>query len=118
MSESNEACLFCKISSGEIPATKIYEDEKVVAFEDINPQAPTHFLVIPRKHISSMDDLKDGDQATIGEAFVCAAAIARARGLAESGYRTVINCGEGAGQTVFHLHIHLLGGRRLGWPPG
>ena len=118
MSNAAERCLFCKIAAGEIPATKVYEDDNVVAFEDVNPQAPTHLLVIPRRHISSLDELEDGDQQTIGEVLVRAAAIARDRRLTDAGYRVVINCGEGAGQSVFHVHAHILSGRRLTWPPG
>ena len=118
MSNAAEGCLFCRIAAGEIPATKIYEDDNVVVFEDVNPQAPTHLLVIPRRHISSLDELKDGDQQMIGEVLVRAAAIARDQHLTEAGYRVVINCGEGAGQSVFHVHAHVLSGRRLNWPPG
>ena len=111
-------CLFCRIVSGEIPAKKVYEDDEVVAFLDINPQAPTHVLVIPRKHIASLDDLTEADAATVGTALVRVAKLARELRLNTDGYRTVINNGEAAGQTVFHIHIHLLGGRNFGWPPG
>lgn len=115
---ANEKCLFCRIAAGEIPATKVHEDADVIAFHDINPQAPTHVLVIPRHHIASLGALTDADVATIGTAMVKASRIARELHLEQDGYRMVINNGEGAGQTVFHIHIHLLGGRRLGWPPG
>ena len=114
----NDKCLFCRIVSGEIPAKKVHEDDDVVAFHDINPQAPTHVLVIPRKHIAMLNDLGDADAATIGTAIVRASEIARELRLNDDGYRIVVNNGEGAGQTVFHIHVHLLGGRRFGWPPG
>ena len=109
-------CLFCRIVSGEIPARIVAEDEHCVAFRDINPQAPVHVLVIPRVHVASLNDVADG--AVIGDMHRLAARIARSEGVAESGYRTVFNTNADAGQTVFHLHLHLLGGRRLGWPPG
>lgn len=115
---TNESCLFCRIADGAIPARKVHEDEDVVAFHDVNPQAPTHVLVIPRRHIASLDALTDADAATIGRTLVRAAAIARTLGLPEAGYRLVINTGAAAGQTVFHIHAHILGGRELGWPPG
>ena len=115
---SNDRCLFCRIASGEIPAKKLHEDPDVVAFHDINPQAPTHVLVIPRKHIPSLDDLTDADAATIGTTIVRATEIARELHLEQDGYRLVINNGEGAGQTVFHIHVHVLGGRKFRWPPG
>lgn len=118
MSNPSERCLFCKIAKGEIPAKKIFEDDDVVAFEDINPQAPTHFLVIPRRHIASLDELAAGDEAIVGRVIHSAANIARERHLERDGYRTVINCGEAAGQTVFHIHVHVLGGRPFHWPPG
>jgi histidine triad (HIT) family protein len=119
MPSSNEKCLFCRIAAGEIPAKKVHEDADVVAFHDIDPQAPTHVLVIPRKHIPSLDTLSDADAATVGMVLVRAAAIARDLRLPDDGgYRIVINTGEGAGQTVFHVHAHLLGGRGFGWPPG
>jgi histidine triad (HIT) family protein len=111
-------CLFCRIVSGEIPASKVYEDADVFAFSDINPQAPLHVLVIPRRHIATLNDLGDGDEAIIGKLVRTAAAIAAQNGFAERGYRTVFNCNAEAGQTVFHIHLHLLAGRRLGWPPG
>ena len=114
----NEKCLFCRIASGDIPARKVYEDTDFVAFQDINPQAPTHVLVIPRKHIPSLDDLTEGDAAIVGTALVRLSQIARDLHLNTDGYRAVINNGESAGQTVFHIHFHLLGGRNFGWPPG
>ncbi|NNE70298.1 MAG: histidine triad nucleotide-binding protein [Rhodothermales bacterium] len=109
--------LFQRIESGEIPSDIIYEDEHCFAFRDINPQAPTHVLVVPRKPIATLNDLVDEDAALVGQLFLAAKQIAADEGL-DDGYRTVFNCGEKAGQTVFHIHLHLLGGRRLGWPPG
>ncbi|HEX8172148.1 MAG TPA: histidine triad nucleotide-binding protein [Thermoanaerobaculia bacterium] len=114
----NDQCLFCRIAGGAIPAKKLHEDGDVVAFHDINPQAPTHVLVIPRKHIAALDDLTEADAQTIGTTIVRASQIARELHLPEDGYRLVINNGEAAGQTVFHIHVHILGGRRFGWPPG
>jgi histidine triad (HIT) family protein len=114
----NDKCLFCRIANGEITARKVYEDDDVVAFHDINPQAPTHVLVIPRKHIPTLDDLNEADAATVGTALVRTARIARELQLSSDGYRVVANNGEAAGQTVFHIHFHLLGGRNFGWPPG
>ena len=111
-------CLFCKILSGEIPAELVYESDTAVAFRDINPQAPTHVLVIPRKHISTINDIGEDDQAMIGSLFTAAKKIAEQEGIAEDGYRAVMNCNEGAGQSVFHIHLHVLGGRPMGWPPG
>jgi histidine triad (HIT) family protein len=111
-------CLFCKILAGAIPADIIFESEGSIAFRDINPQAPTHVLVIPRRHIATLNDLQPGDEDVIGDLFQSARSIAADEGLAEDGYRTVINCNQAAGQTVFHIHLHLLGGRALGWPPG
>lgn len=110
-------CLFCKIGRKEIPAKLLFEDGEVFAFEDINPQAPTHILICPRKHFASLDEATAGDQAVIGKMHLVAAQFARDRKLT-SGYRTVFNTGKGAGQTVFHLHLHLLGGRQFHWPPG
>ena len=112
------SCLFCRIASGEIPASTVYEDDEVLAFGDINPQAPLHVLVIPRRHIATLNDLNESDQALVGRLVRRAAAIAADKGFAERGYRTVFNCNADAGQTVFHIHLHLLAGRRLGWPPG
>ena len=111
-------CIFCKIVAGEIPSKKIYEDELAFAFRDINPQAPTHALIIPRPHIASLADAGESDEALLGHLLLVAARIARDEGLSEAGYRTVINTGAGAGQSVFHIHVHVIGGRRLAWPPG
>ena len=111
-------CIFCKIVAGVIPAAKIFEDERAVVFRDINPQAPTHALVIPRAHVASLNEAGEADEALLGHLLLVAARVAREEGLAESGYRTVINTGAGAGPTVFHLHVHHVGGRRLTWPPG
>jgi histidine triad (HIT) family protein len=115
---SSADCLFCKIVAGDIPAEIIYESESAIAFRDINPQAPTHVLIIPRQHIATINDLDDGDEATVGHLFKAAKEIAAAEGFADVGYRVVMNCNEAAGQTVFHIHLHLLGGRPLTWPPG
>ena len=110
--------LFVKIAAGEIPADIVYEDEDVVAFRDIGPQAPTHVLVIPRKPIPTINDLEPEDAELVGKLFLAAKKIAKAEGIADAGYRAVINCNAGAGQTVYHLHLHLLGGRPMHWPPG
>ena len=112
------ACLFCRIIAGEIPASKVYEDDRVIAFNDINPQAPMHVLVVPREHIETLNDLSPEHDALVGEITRRAAALAADRGYAVSGYRTVFNCRADAGQAVFHIHLHVLGGRKLGWPPG
>ena len=114
----SSACLFCRIISGEIPATKVYEDDRIVAFNDINPQAPTHVLVVPKRHIATLDELTGDDDALVGEVVRRAAALARERGLSAGGFRTVFNTNRDAGQTVFHIHLHLLGGRTMAWPPG
>jgi histidine triad (HIT) family protein len=111
-------CLFCKIVEGAIPAKKLYEDEHVIAFDDINPQARVHVLVIPKRHMVSLDDTQDSDAALLGQLMVVCAKMARERGIVESGYRVVANTGREAGQTVFHLHLHVLGGRSFSWPPG
>lgn len=111
-------CLFCRIIAGEIPADVVHTDDRSVAFRDINPQAPTHVLVIPREHIESLDDASARDEAMLGHLLRVAARVANQEGLSESGYRTVINTGAGAGQAVFHLHLHVLGGREFSWPPG
>ena len=113
-----EDCLFCKIVAGEIPADIVYENESVIAFRDISPQAPVHVLVIPRKHISTINDLDEEDRTLIGDMFLAAKEIAAQEGIDESGYRAVMNCNKGAGQSVFHIHLHVLGGRGLSWPPG
>ena len=112
------ACLFCRIVSGEIPASKVFEDDQLVAFNDINPQAPMHVLVVPRVHIDSLNELTADHDALVGAMARRGAAIAMERGYAKSGYRTVFNTQAGAGQTVFHLHLHVLGGRAFTWPPG
>jgi histidine triad (HIT) family protein len=110
-------CLFCRIIRGEMPAKKVYEDDDCYAFEDINPQAPTHVLVVPKKHIRGLKEAEPDDAQALGRCQLVAAEIARRRGI-EDGYRTVINVGPRAGQSVFHLHVHLMGGRTLHWPPG
>lgn len=109
-------CLFCKIIHGEIPSTKVAESDIAVAFRDVNPQAPTHVLVVPRRHVATLTDASDAK--LLGELLLFAKDIARREGIAESGYRVVVNTNAGAGQTVFHLHLHLLGGRPMRWPPG
>jgi histidine triad (HIT) family protein len=109
-------CLFCRIVRGDVPAKRVAESEDCVAFRDLNPQAPTHVLVSPREHIASLNTASN--PAIVGKLALLAAEIARAEGIADTGYRTVINTNADAGQTVFHLHLHLLGGRRMGWPPG
>jgi histidine triad (HIT) family protein len=111
-------CLFCKIIAGEVPGTIVYQDDRLVAFRDINPQAPMHVLVVPRRHIASLNDLSGGDDALVGEMIRRAAALAKEAGHSERGYRTVLNCNADAGQTVFHIHLHVLAGRTFGWPPG
>jgi histidine triad (HIT) family protein len=111
-------CLFCRILSGEIPATIVHQDDRLVAFKDINPQAPGHVLVIPRRHIASLNDLTAEDDALVGEMIRRGAALAGEMGFSERGYRTVFNTNADAGQTVFHIHLHVLGGRHLSWPPG
>ncbi|MGD8396996.1 MAG: histidine triad nucleotide-binding protein [Candidatus Eiseniibacteriota bacterium] len=111
-------CIFCRIAGGEVPSSRVHEDASVVAFDDLNPQAPVHVLVVPREHIATLNDLEAGHEALAGHMVLVARQIAAARGLAEPGYRLVWNCQEGAGQSVFHLHLHLLGGRRMRWPPG
>ena len=113
-----EDCLFCKIAAKEIPATVVAEGEDWLAFRDIHPQAPTHILIIPRKHLPSLNEMEDGDRERVGELFLAAKELAEAEGIADAGYRTVINTNAGAGQSVFHVHVHLLGGRALRWPPG
>jgi histidine triad (HIT) family protein len=112
------SCLFCRILAGEIPGTFLHQDERLVVLQDINPQAPLHALVIPRKHVATLNDLSQEDDGLIGEMLRRAAIVAREHGVAESGYRAVFNCNREAGQTVFHIHLHVLGGRSLAWPPG
>jgi histidine triad (HIT) family protein len=111
-------CLFCKIVAGDIPATVVHQDAALTAFKDVNPQAPLHVLIVPRRHIATLNDLVEGDDGLVGAMFRCAASIAKQHGYAERGYRTVFNCNREAGQTVFHIHLHLLAGRGLTWPPG
>ncbi len=112
------SCLFCKIVTREIPAAIVYEDERILAFNDINPQAPTHVLLVPKRHIASLNDVQPGDDQVVGELVRRAAAIAKERGISAGGFRTVFNTNSAAGQTVFHIHLHLLGGRNMVWPPG
>jgi histidine triad (HIT) family protein len=115
---SDENCLFCKIVKGEIPADIVYESETALAFRDINPKAPTHVLVIPRKHISTINDIGTDDETILGSLYTAAREIAAQEGIAEDGYRAVMNCNEAAGQSVFHIHLHVMGGRFMSWPPG
>lgn len=115
---SSSDCLFCNISAGDVPAELVYESDEAIAFRDINPKAPTHVLIIPRQHVETINDLEPGDAALVGNLFLVAQRIAKDEGIAENGYRVVMNCNSDAGQTVFHLHLHLLGGRQLDWPPG
>jgi histidine triad (HIT) family protein len=111
-------CVFCRILNGDIAAEFVFESDSAVAFRDTNPQAPTHVLIIPRKHISTINDIDYSDHAAVGSLFTAAREIAAREGLADDGYRVVMNCNEAAGQSVFHIHLHLLGGRLLNWPPG
>jgi histidine triad (HIT) family protein len=111
-------CLFCKIIDKTIPADIVYEDDRVIAFRDVAPQAPTHILVIPRQHISTLNDLNESNNELIGHILYVAKTIAADEGLAEDGYRVAMNCNNHGGQTVFHIHLHLLGGRQMQWPPG
>lgn len=111
-------CLFCRMAAGEIKPDTVYEDDEILAFRDINPQAPLHVQVIPRRHIATVNDLTGKDAGLIGRLVLIAKGIAAEEGVDEEGYRLVVNCNADAGQSVFHLHVHLLGGRRLGWPPG
>jgi histidine triad (HIT) family protein len=115
---AEQDCLFCKLVAQEIPADFVHQDEQSVVIRDLNPQAPTHLLVIPKDHIESLDDASQKDEALLGHLLRVAARVANAAGLADGGYRTVINNGAGAGQSVFHLHVHVLGGRPMNWPPG
>lgn len=114
----SDSCLFCKIIAGTIPAAFVHQDEDVVAINDVNPQAPTHVLILPRRHIPTLNDLTPDDDSLVGVMTRTAAAIAKTRGLSDRGYRTVFNTNSEAGQSVFHIHLHLLGGRRMTWPPG
>lgn len=111
-------CLFCKMASGEIKPDTVFENDDVLAFRDINPQAPTHVLIIPKKHIASINDIQAEEEVLVGKLYTTAQTIAKQEGFSEGGYRVVMNCGQDAGQTVFHIHLHLLGGRQLSWPPG
>ena len=111
-------CLFCNIITSKIPAKKIYEDDQVIAFDDINPQAPHHKLIVPKKHISTLNDAMPDDKTLMGHMIQTGSKIAKELNIADSGYRLVFNCNAGAGQTVFHIHAHLLGGRIMTWPPG
>jgi histidine triad (HIT) family protein len=116
---NNPDCLFCRIIAGDIDADIVYETDRLLAFRDLNPQAPTHVLIIPRRHVATINDVAEAAaEDEIGPLFAAAAHIAHAEGIAEDGYRVVMNCNAAAGQTVFHLHLHLLGGRGFGWPPG
>jgi histidine triad (HIT) family protein len=118
MTDFDPECLFCRIAAGSTPADIVHQDDLVVAFRDINPKAPTHVLLIPRRHIHSAAELSANDAEMLGRLFSVAAQLARDEGVAERGYRLVSNVGAGAGQSVFHLHFHLLGGRSMSWPPG
>ena len=111
-------CLFCKIINRDIPADIVFEDDQVLAFNDINPQAPTHILIIPKAHIATLNDIQEQDQAMVGRLPYVAARLAEERGFAEAGYRVVMNCNDQGGQTVYHIHMHLMGGRRFSWPAG
>lgn len=111
-------CLFCKLVAKEIHATILFEDDDVIAFEDIMPQAPVHFLVIPKKHISTLNDIENADSAIIGKLPIIASKIAKEKNVDQSGYRVVMNCNEDGGQTVYHIHMHVLAGKQMTWPPG
>ena len=114
----NGDCLFCKIVNGDINVDVVFESENVMAFNDINPQAPTHILIIPKEHISTLNELEKNHQELAGEILLASALLAEREGIAESGYRTVFNCNKNGGQAVYHIHLHLLGGRKMTWPPG
>ncbi len=114
----DNTCIFCKIINKEIPAGIIYSDEEVVAFNDINPQAPVHIIIIPKKHIERVSELKESNSALVGKLVLVAKKLAEEKNISDSGYRLVFNCNKDAGQAVFHIHLHLLGGRKLNWPPG
>ncbi|HID82516.1 MAG TPA: histidine triad nucleotide-binding protein [Chromatiales bacterium] len=111
-------CIFCKIIAGEIPADVVLENDDVLVFRDLNPQAPTHLLAIPKKHIATINDIQEEDAEVTGKLFLAAKKVAAEEGIVEAGYRVVMNCGEAAGQEVFHIHLHILGGRNFTWPPG
>jgi len=111
-------CLFCKIISNEIPSDCVFENENMYAFRDINPQAPVHILIIPKTHISTLNDVGDNHKLLVGEIFLTSTMLAEKEGISDSGYRTVFNCNKNGGQEVYHIHLHLLGGRRMTWPPG
>lgn len=113
-----ENCIFCKIASGDMAADKVYEDDEIIAFNDVNPKAPTHIVVIPKVHIATLNDLEQEHAALMGKLFLAAQRMATEQGFAQAGYRTVINCNRLAGQSVFHIHLHVLAGRLMGWPPG
>ena len=112
------SCLFCRIVVGEVPSTPVYSDEETYAFRDIDPRAPVHVLIVPRRHIASVNDLDEGDARLVGGLFLVAREIAREEGIADAGYRLVMNTGAEAGQSVAHIHLHVLGGRAMSWPPG
>ena len=114
----SDDCLFCKIANHDIPATIVYEDNELIAFHDVSPQAPTHVLIVPRRHISTLNDTEENDHALLGSMLWRATQLAKEQGHAQDGYRTVFNCNRGAGQSVFHIHLHLLAGRNMAWPPG
>ncbi len=111
-------CLFCGIVNGDVKGEVVYQDSSVVAFKDINPKAPVHLLIVPRKHIATLLDVGQGDKGLLGDILFAANKLARDHGISQDGFRVVFNCGEGAGQSVFHIHLHLLGGRAMTWPPG
>ena len=111
-------CIFCKIAAGAVPTDKLFEDEHAVAFRDQNPQAPTHVLIVPKEHLESLNDVSQSDEALLGHLMRLASKIANQLGIAENGFRAVVNTGAEAGQSVFHLHVHVLGGRAMAWPPG
>jgi histidine triad (HIT) family protein len=111
-------CIFCQIAAGQIPSKTVFENERVLAFRDLHPQAPTHVLVIPRRHIATLNDLQPGDESLVGEMMLAAMQIAANENLAENGYRVVMNCNRDGGQSVYHIHLHLMGGRYMRWPPG
>jgi len=117
MADSND-CIFCKIAAKEIPSKVVYETEYILAFEDINPQAPVHILIIPKKHIPTINDIEESDRELVGELVHTAKEIAVEKGIESNGYRLIFNCNKDAGQEVFHIHLHLLGGRKMKWPPG